>query len=105
MPSFVTAAKISGDRGNVDVTLQNGENEVQRFNTPLTAARAIKLPKPADNGDRFHVLRLAGATGAFNLNVQAPDGTLIKAMTTAGTFAEFTFSDALGWVQVAAGTL
>jgi hypothetical protein len=104
MPS-APLARYGNDRGNVDVTLQNGEAEIVVFNTPITANRTITLPRSPDNNDRFYVNRKAGCTGAFNLNINTPAAALLKALGTAGTWALVVYNDGQGWQLVAAGTL
>jgi hypothetical protein len=105
MPSSAAIARYSNDRGNVDTILQNGESEIVVYNTPITAARTVTLPKSPDNADYFYVNRKAACTGSFNLNVNTPSGSLLKALTAASTWALFVYSDNGGWQLVAAGTL
>jgi hypothetical protein len=106
MPS-AAIARASNDRGNVDTVLQNGESEIVVYNTPLTAARSITLPRSPDNNDYFFVNRRAGATGGFNLDIKtpAPTVTTLKSLTGASTWAEVVYSDNGGWQLVAAGSL
>jgi hypothetical protein len=62
---------VSADNGDSDATLSVLTSaRTQRWNTPLTANRTITLSTTnAQNGDRFRIVREAGATGASVLNV------------------------------------
>ena len=92
---------ISTDNGDADVTLTAGKHaSTQRFATPLTAARTITLSTTGGySGARFRVVREAGATGAYNLEVGA-----IKSLTAAGQWCEVTY-DGSAWILTAAGSL
>jgi hypothetical protein len=62
---------VSADNGDTAKTLQFRLQEPsQRWNTPLTANRAVTLSTTgAGAGAKFHLTRQAGATGAFTLDV------------------------------------
>lgn len=92
------------DRGNADYALASSDRQIQRFNTPLTANRTVTLPTSSSMTQAtYKVVRGAGATGAFNLNVS--DGsTTIKALGTVSTWAEFHY-DGSAWFQVGGGSL
>lgn len=103
---------VSSDRGNASVTMSLADTHTQRFNTPLTAARNCDLPPSSGAasqmdmtpGMTYRIIRGPAATGAFNLNIRG-DFTIIKSLTTAGTWAEFTYHATDGYVQTAGGTL
>lgn len=77
---------------------------VQRWNTPLTAIREIRLPRSYKGG--FRIVRDTGATGAFNLNINTYNaGATIKTLATAGTWADLVFDATNGWRVAASGTV
>lgn len=76
---------------------------VQRWNTPLTADRAVTLATTAGTvieGDSFRIIRTAAATGAFNLNV----GTGPLKALAAGQWCVVRF-DGSAWYLEAFGSL
>ncbi|HKY41381.1 MAG TPA: right-handed parallel beta-helix repeat-containing protein [Polyangiaceae bacterium] len=79
----------SADRGDAAVTLLHYSEKYQRFNTPLTANRAVTLPS-ANVKMAFQVHRGAGATGAFNLTVAgrnlAAAGEWVKVVSDGSNF-------------------
>lgn len=78
--------------------------ELVIFATPLTANRSVSFTASTGlvDGAQFRVVRAAGATGAFNLTVNA----LASKVLAVGTFAEFAYSTALaGWQITNSGTL
>lgn len=89
---------ISADRGDVDILLTHNDAATQRFNTALTSNADITLPG-ANVRMRFRVVRQAGATGAFNVNVGA-----LKSLTAASTWCEVE-SDGTNYILTAAGAL
>lgn len=103
--TYVTRPAIGADSGDKDIILQNGNAEVQVVASALTAARFRRLPKPADPGDKFYFVRKATSTGSFALNIQLPDGTLLKALSSASTWAQVMFDDVTGWQLIGSGSL
>lgn len=94
---------VSADNGDAAKTLiPKVDSELQRWNTPLTAARAVTLNTAgATHGDHFRIVRESGATGAFNLNIGTGP---LKALTAAGQFADVTF-DGTAWRLTGNGSL
>jgi hypothetical protein len=67
-PQSSTNYEMSGDNGNADLTLNPGNQEMQLFQTTLTANRTVTLnTSGAKRGDRFVIIR--SGLGAFTLNV------------------------------------
>jgi hypothetical protein len=95
--------QVSADNGDAAKTLiPKVDSELQRWNTALTAARAVTLNTAgATHGDHFRIVREAGATGAFNLNIGTGP---LKALTAAGQFADVTF-DGTVWRLTGNGSL
>jgi len=94
---------VSADRGNVGVTVTwQQDASTQIFNTALTADRAVTLSTTnAQAGARFRIVRGAGATGAFNLNVGTGP---LKALAAAGQWCDVEYSGT-AWVLTASGSL
>lgn len=94
---------VSPDNGNADMTaVMLTDASTLYFNTPLTAARTVTLSGTnAFNGARVRVVRGAGATGAFNLNVGAGP---LKALTAAGQWCDVEYNGT-AWVLTAYGSL
>lgn len=94
---------VSADKGNAAATLTVGVSEVTNlWNTAITADRAVTLNTgAARDGDRFRIIRGAGATGAFNLNVGTGP---LKALATASTWCDVEF-DGSAWLLSAYGSL
>lgn len=94
---------VSADNGDAGVTLTVGtKNQTQLWNTVITADRAVALSTTgALNGSKFRVLRGAGATGAFNLNVGTGP---LKALTAAGTWVDVEYNGS-AWIETASGSL
>jgi hypothetical protein len=94
---------VSADNADAAKTLiPKVDAELQRWNTALTAARAVTLNTAgATHGDHFRIVREAGATGAFNLNIGTGP---LKALTAAGQFADVTF-DGTAWRLTGNGSL
>jgi hypothetical protein len=94
---------ISADNGDAAKTLTAQIDEsTQRWNTALTVARAVTLNTTgAFKGARFRIVREAGATGAFNLNIGTGP---LKALTAAGQWAEVEY-DGTAWRLTANGSL
>lgn len=99
-PSMTALNKISGDRGDNDVTLTPALNEhVQTFATPLTANRTVTLSTTGGvNGDHFRIVRTG--LGAFTLNV----GGLKTIPAGTAAFVDVLFNGA-GWVLIGYGLL
>lgn len=97
------AVRVSGDRGDASVTVNpTTDVPIQRFNTPLTAARTVTLvTQGVARGAWVRVVREAGAAGAFNLNVGTGP---LKALTAASQWCDVVF-DGTAWRLVAAGSL
>lgn len=69
---------VSTDRGDTNRDLTVGEDfTAQKWATPLTQDRTVTFSSTnAYNGAWFRVIREAGATGAFNLNVTSGGPTI-----------------------------
>jgi hypothetical protein len=89
---------VSSDRGDNDIVLTHNDAQTQIFNTALTSDANITLPS-ANVRMRFRVVREAGATGAFSVNVGA-----LKALGAASTWCEVQ-SDGTNYRLVASGAL
>lgn len=91
---------VVADNGDAAVTLTVGTSEeTQRWNTPLTAARAVTLSTTgAHEGARFRIVRTAAATGAFTLDV----GTGPLRALAAGQWCDVEYTGT-AWVLTAAG--
>ena len=94
--------RAGADVGDSAKTLQaRVDEERQRWDTPLTANRAVTLSTTGDHsGAEFRVTRTANATGAFALNV----GTGPLKALNAGEWCDVT-SDGTAWYLSAFGTL
>jgi hypothetical protein len=94
---------VSTDNGDAAKTLTvHVDDTTQRWNTPLTAARAVTLSTTgAYRGAKFRIVREAGATGAFNLNIGTGP---LKALAAASTWAEVEY-DGTAWRLTANGSL
>ena len=100
--AYVPIAYIPGvtSVGNAAATLTPGTSApTQRWNSPLTADRAVTLAA-GDNGAKFRIVRTAAATGAFNLDV----GTGPLKSLTPGTWCDVEFNGS-SWFLTASGTL
>lgn len=97
-----SGTSVSADNGDAAKTITVGTDvEVQRWNTPLTAARAVTLSTTgAYNGAKFRIVRTAAATGAFNLNV----GTGPLKALAAGQWCDVAF-DGTAWMLTGFGSL
>lgn len=97
----IAVPSISEDNGDANVTVRVTANHItQRFATPLTANRTVTLSTVGVyRGARFRIVREAGATGAFNLDVGG-----LKTLTTAGQWCDVEYG-ANGWILTASGTL
>lgn len=89
---------MSADRGDADIVLTHDSEQVQRFNTALTSNADITLPG-ANVKMLFHVVREAGATGAFNVNIAA-----LKSLAAASTWGVVQ-SDGTAYRLIASGAL
>jgi hypothetical protein len=98
---------VSADNGDAAKTLSHMTAEgTQLWNTPLTAARAVSLNRSVDEpmgliGQKFRIVRGAGATGAFNLNVGTGP---LKALTAAGQWCDVECEGST-WRLTASGSL
>lgn len=94
---------VTADVGNAAKVLQARINEeTQIWNTALTATRVVTLSTTgAFAGARFRIVRGAGATGAFNLDIGTGP---LKSLTAAGQWADVEH-DGTNWVLTAAGAL
>jgi pectate lyase-like protein len=90
----------SPDRGDASVTVQCANDaSTQFFNTPLTANRTVTLSATgAWLGCKFHVLRTANATGAFNLTACG------KALGSSKQWVDCEFVGG-AWTETASGSL
>jgi len=93
---------VTADAGDAAKTLQARLNEeTQVWNAPLTVDRAVTLSATgAYAGAKFHIVRTAAATGAFNLNV----GTGPLKALTAGQWCDVTYNGS-AWALTAFGSL
>lgn len=100
------ADTIGADNGDNSVDLNPRQDAcVQLWNTPLTAARTASLASFINfpTGSRFRIVRGAGATGAFNLNIGTGP---VKALAAASQWCDVEYNGATGlWIETAAGTL
>ena len=92
---YVQPPAISADRGDLDIALTHISEPTQRFNTPLTSNADITLPT-ANVRMKFRVVRQAGATGAFNVNVAA-----LISLTAVGQWADIESDGAGTWFLTA----
>lgn len=91
--------------GNAAVSTQTTATPTNRtiiFNSAITADRAVTLNTGSDykDGDSYHIIRTAAATGAFNVNV----GTGPLKALAAGTWCIVTY-DGSTWFLTAYGAL
>ncbi len=98
----VLTPSVSGDNGDRAVTLSAGSSATtQRFNTTLTATRAVTLSsKNAFTGAAFKIIREQGATGPFNLDV----GPGLKTLTAPGQWCVVEYAGN-SWILAASGAL
>ncbi|MFF1382223.1 hypothetical protein ACFVWT_01525 [Arthrobacter sp. NPDC058288] len=70
--------RISLDRGDADVTLSVGNDNIQMFNTPLTAPRVVTLPSvgAAFNGLEYTIVSDGAVNGANILTVKSGETPL-----------------------------
>jgi hypothetical protein len=97
------ADQIAADVGDAAATLTYGSSaSIQRWNTPLTVARAVTLSTTnAKEGASFLVVRGAGATGAFNLTVGS-----LATLRVPGEWAKVTYdAGTSAWVLTGYGIL
>ena len=91
--------RVSADNGDAAATLYPGRfATTQRWDTTLTADRAVTLSTEAWNGARFRIVRTG--SGAFNLNV----GTGPLKALAANTWADVEFNGT-AWALTAYGAL
>lgn len=97
------AKRVSADNGDAAASLVVGISETtQRWNTAIAADRAVTLSTTgARSGDRFRIVREAGATGGFNINVGTGP---LKALAAASTWCEVEY-DGAAWRLTAYGAL
>jgi hypothetical protein len=100
----IQTKRIGGNQGDAAVTLAlDSSPTVVMYNTALTADRAVTLPASGRPGYTYRVVRQAGATGAFNVNVGSGP---LKALGSASTWCEVTWSGpSAAWILTAAGSL
>lgn len=100
----VQTRRIGANSGDADTTLTLDQSQtVVMYGSAITADRAVNLPATGRNGFTFRVVRQAGATGAFNINVGSGP---LKALAAAGEWCEVQWSAAAAaWVLTAAGSL
>ena len=74
---------ISADNGDADLTISVGDEQVQMFETQLTADRTVTLPEHEANptnvfhGLTYKIVRNAGTPGTFTLTVKDNDAVTI----------------------------
>lgn len=92
---------VSADNGDADVTLAAGKSAMtQRFDTALTAARTVTFSTTDTfNGSKFRVVREAGATGAYDLDVGG-----LKTLSGASEWADVEH-DGTAWRLTGYGSL
>ena len=93
-------AEVSADKGNAAFTVRHDSEETILFNTPIDADRAVTTPS-ANVKRRIRVVRGAGATGAFNVNVGTGP---LKALAAAGEWCVIE-SNGTAYVLTAYGAL
>lgn len=96
----IQANEVSADKGNAAFTAFHYSEQTILFNTPITADRAFSTPS-ANVKMRFRVVRGAGATGAFNINVGTGP---LKALGSAGTWCDIE-SNGTAFVLTGSGSL
>lgn len=91
------APSVSADNGDSDVTLYPGRSEsTQIFNTPITRPLNVGLStEKVWVGAKFRIVRRAGATGAFSIDVGG-----VKSLTAAGQWCDVEF-DGTSWILTA----
>jgi len=98
----VLTPSVSGDNGDQAITLSAGPSATtQRFNTALTATRAVTLScKNAFTGAAFKIIREQGATGPYGIDV----GPGLKTLTAPGQWCVVEYAGN-SWILVASGAL
>lgn len=89
---------------NSDFTVPTAKDYVINYTGTLTATHTVTLATSASQGYKVRVVRSANVTQAFNINVNTPSSTLLKALVTAGTWADFVYTGT-AWIQTGAGAL
>ncbi len=94
---------VGNDSGNASITATvRSSATTLRFNTPLTALRTVTLSTTgAQTGDKFRIVREAGATGAFNIDVGTGP---LKSLTAAGQWCDVEH-DGTAWRLTGSGSL
>jgi hypothetical protein len=100
----IQTRRVGGNQGDADVIVAlDSTPTIIPFNSAITADRAVTLPASGRPGYTYRVMRQAGATGAFNINVGTGP---LKALASASTWCEVTWSGPSGaWILTAAGSL
>ncbi len=98
----VLAPSVSGDNGDASTALTSGSSATtQRFNTALTAPRAVTLSsRNAFTGAAFKIIREPGCTGPFNIDV----GPGLKTLTRPGQWCVVEYAGN-AWMLAASGDL
>jgi len=106
-PEEIQSSRVSTNIGDASTTLTLDQSpKCVRFNTAITADRAVNLPAAARDGFRVRVVRQAGCTGAFNVNVKTSGGSTLKALGAASTWCDVEWDGpAAAFILVAAGSL
>jgi hypothetical protein len=89
---------------NADFSIPTAKDYVLTYTGTLTATHTVTLPGTASQGYKVRVLRDSTVTQAFNVNVNKPGAVQLKALVTAGTWADFIYTGT-AWIQTAAGSL
>ena len=99
---YATVTKVGADNGDAAATLTVGASDpVQRWDTTLTATRAVTLSTSgAYEGAKFHIVRTG--LGAYVLNVGT--GPLKAMPTSTAAWCEVTF-DGTAWFLSGYGVL
>jgi hypothetical protein len=95
--------RMSLDRGNTDITLAIGNENVQMFNTAFTAPRAVTLPSAggAFNGLEYTIVSAGAVNGANTLAVKS-GATTIATLTADNTSVRVGFrrTSSADWVVI-----
>jgi len=95
--------RVSLDRGNTDITLAVGNENIQMFNTPFTAPRVVTLPSAgaAFNGLEYRIVSAGAVNGANTLTVKS-GATTIATLTADNTSVRIGYrrTNSLDWVVI-----
>lgn len=89
---------------DTNFSIPTANDYVLYYSGSLTATRTVTLAPNGSQGYKVRIVRAADLTQSYNINVNSSSGAQLKALVSAGTWADFIYTG-MNWIQTGGGSL